>query len=97
MGRADQSKSNKTLATTVGADGSINFDAIVKQGRNKQKQIATSHNAMVPKLDKLKDEVSLSALSHQHSCAIRSPLHMQVSQRGGLGSAAELRGAATSR
>ena len=62
MGRSDQSKSTKTLATTVGADGSINFDAIVKQGRNKDKHIATTHNAMVPKLDKLKDEVSSSPL-----------------------------------
>ena len=78
MGRSDQSKSNKTLATTVGADGSINFDAIVKQGRNKEKHIATSHNAMVPKLDKLKDEVSPSAFRHWRSCAVHSPLHMHV-------------------
>ena len=59
MGKKDQNSSNKTLATTVGADGNINFDAIVKQGRNKDKHIATSHNAMVPKLDNLKDEVRL--------------------------------------
>ena len=57
MGKSEQ-KSTKTLATTVGADGNINFDAIVKQGRNKDKHIASSHGAMVPKLEKLKDEVS---------------------------------------
>lgn len=74
MGRSDQSKSTKTLATTVGADGSINFDAIVKQGRNKDKHIATTHNAMVPKLDKLKDEVKFSLLRHQQSCGAHSPL-----------------------
>lgn len=59
MGKKDQNSSNKMLATTVGADGNINFDAIVKQGRNKDKHIATSHNSMVPKLDNLKDEVRL--------------------------------------
>lgn len=59
MGKSDQKKSTKTLATTVGADGNINFDAIVKQGRNKDKYIASDHNAMVPKLDKLKDTVRL--------------------------------------
>ena len=59
MGKSDQKSSTKTLATTVGADGNINFDAIVKQGRNKDKHIASSHDAMVPKLDKLKDNVSL--------------------------------------
>ena len=74
MGRSDQSKSNKTLATTVGADGSINFDAIVKQGRNKDKHIATTHNAMVPKLDKLKDEVR-PCLRHWHPCGACSPPH----------------------
>ncbi|CAL5230031.1 g13476 [Coccomyxa viridis] len=57
MGKSDQKSGTKTLATTVGADGNINFDAIVKQGRNKDKHIASSHNAMVPKLDKLKDNM----------------------------------------
>ena len=58
MGKSEQ-KSTRTLATTVGADGNINFDAIVKQGRNKDKHIASSQSAMVPKLDKLKDDVSI--------------------------------------
>jgi len=55
MGKPDQSKSSKTLAVTVGANGAIKYDAIVKQGRNKDKHIASTHDAMVPKLDKLKD------------------------------------------
>ena len=46
---------SKTLAVTVGADGGVNYDAIVKQGGNKNKWIASTHGAMVPKLDKLKD------------------------------------------
>ena len=47
--------SNKTLAITVGADGEVNYDAIVKQGRNRDKWVASTQGAMVPKLDKLKD------------------------------------------
>ena len=46
---------NKTLAITVGADGEVNYDAIVKQGRNRDKWVASTQGAMVPKLDKLKD------------------------------------------
>jgi SNW domain-containing protein 1 len=46
---------SKTLAVTVGADGGVNYDAIVKQGGNKNKWIASTHGAMVPKLDQLKD------------------------------------------
>lgn len=73
MGKTDQKKGSKTLATTVGADGNVNFDAIVKQGNNKTKFIASDHNAMVPKLDKLKDTVSCSSMpvlvmSCVHSC-----------------------------
>ena len=81
MGKSDQKSSTKTLATTVGADGNINFDAIVKQGRNKDKHIASSHSAMVPKLDKLKDDVRLlSRISTQSSMhLLASPqLPMQI-------------------
>ena len=73
MGKSDQKSSTKTLATTVGADGNINFDAIVKQGRNKDKHIASSHNAMVPKLDKLKDNVSLLSSHHIFLQALSFP------------------------
>ena len=59
MGKADRPSSDSTLAVTVGADGNINYDAIVKQGRNKDKYIATTHDAMVPKVDRLKDGVRL--------------------------------------
>ena len=59
MGRQDKPRSDSTLAVTVGADGNVNYDAIVKQGRNKDKYIATTHDAMVPKLDRLKDVRSL--------------------------------------
>lgn len=59
MGKADRPSSDSTLAVTVGADGNVNYDAIVKQGRNKDKYIATTHDAMVPKVDRLKDGVCL--------------------------------------
>lgn len=72
MGKSDQKSSTKTLATTVGADGNINFDAIVKQGRNKDKHIASSHNAMVPKLDKLKDDVSLLLVHREQDLLLPS-------------------------
>ncbi|EIE21068.1 hypothetical protein COCSUDRAFT_54108 [Coccomyxa subellipsoidea C-169] len=57
MGRQDKPRSDSTLAVTVGADGNVNYDAIVKQGRNKDKYIASTHDAMVPKLDRLKDSL----------------------------------------
>ena len=47
----------------------VQMDAIVKQGRNKDKHIATTHNAMVPKLDKLKDEVSRP----RHCASLKGP------------------------
>lgn len=80
MGRQDKPRSDSTLAVTVGADGNVNYDAIVKQGRNKDKYIATTHDAMVPKLDRLKDVRSLptylwlvlpeTSLLHFHSEAL---------------------------
>lgn len=72
MGRQDKPRSDSTLAVTVGADGNVNYDAIVKQGRNKDKYIATTHDAMVPKLDRLKDVRSLPTYLSGLSCTFRN-------------------------
>ena len=59
MGRKDKAaKAGGTLAMTVGASGGASYDAIVKQGANRDKWVASDHSALVPKLDSLKDEVS---------------------------------------
>lgn len=52
MGRKDAGSNNKTLAVTLGNDGNIKYDAILHQGRNKDKIIASEHSALVPKIDK---------------------------------------------
>lgn len=57
MGRPDKDdKGVKTLAVTINAEGELNFDAIVKQGQNRDKTVHASHKALVPKVDKLKPE-----------------------------------------
>ena len=69
--KSGAASSSKTLAITVGADGEVNYDAIVKQGRNRDKWVASTQGAMVPKLDKLKDVRSpgLSRTStNKHPC-----------------------------
>jgi len=58
MGRKDKRgvSGEQTLALTVGEGGGINYDALIRQGKNRDKWIATEHSAMVPKIDQLKDE-----------------------------------------
>ena len=57
MGRPGKSggssRNEQTLALTVNAQGDVNYDAIVTQGANRSKWIATGHKALVPKLEKL--------------------------------------------
>ncbi len=50
-------KSSQTLALTLNADGDINYDALVRQGENRNKIVATGHKAIVPKLDQLNAEM----------------------------------------
>jgi len=58
MGRKDKAASTGgTLALAVGPSGGASYDAIVKQGANRDKWVASDHSALVPKLDSLKDEV----------------------------------------
>jgi SNW domain-containing protein 1 len=47
----------QTLALTVDGEGDINYDAVLKQGRNANKNIASTHKALIPKLDMLNDDV----------------------------------------
>lgn len=54
MGRPDrESGAGKTLCVTVDADGEVNYDAIVRQGSNRDKIVASSHADMLPKVDAL--------------------------------------------
>ena len=53
MGKKDGAKSSSTLATTLNAQGGINYDSILRQGKNRDKLIASDHSAMVPKVDKV--------------------------------------------
>lgn len=55
MGRPDATKSGKTLAVGVDADGKIAYDAIVKQGANRDKIVYSDHKALVPKIDELSE------------------------------------------
>ena len=70
MGRPDKAGKGGagTLAVTVGSDGGINYDAVVKQGRNRDKVVAATHGAMVPKLDRLTDGVCCPAELPLDSC-----------------------------
>lgn len=56
MGKAG-AKSSQQLAVTLSADGKINYDAILKQGANKDRVVHSEHGALVPKVDRLSKEV----------------------------------------
>ncbi len=62
MGRPGQKagggKGDQTLALTVNAEGEVNYDAVVKQGKLAQKWVASTHGALVPKVDQLNPDVS---------------------------------------
>ena len=50
------------VAVTVKEDGSVDYSAIVKQGANAKKVVHTGHNALVPKLHDMTEEVRGAAL-----------------------------------
>ena len=62
MGKPDAAKGGKTLALSVDEDGQVSYDAILRQGKNRDKIIASSHKALVPKVDLLDPAVSLAWL-----------------------------------
>lgn len=51
-------KAGQTLALTVNAEGEVQYDAVLKQSKNAQKWIASTHSALVPKVDQLGADVS---------------------------------------
>ena len=51
-------KSSQTLALTLNSDGDVNYDALVRQGENRNKIVATGHKAIVPKLDQLNADIT---------------------------------------
>lgn len=61
MGRPDKQgqtgRSSQTLALTVNADGDVNYDAIVRQGKNRNTLVASTYSALVPKLEKLNSDM----------------------------------------
>jgi len=58
MGRPDSIRSSKqTLAVGMHSDGTVAYDAIVKQGSNRNKTVHAEHGALLPKVDRLSREV----------------------------------------
>ncbi|GIL60468.1 hypothetical protein Vafri_15027 [Volvox africanus] len=56
MGKGSGSKGSQQLAVTLNADGQINYDAVVKQGSNRDRIVHSDHGALVPKVDRLSKE-----------------------------------------
>ncbi|GFR53009.1 hypothetical protein Agub_g15700 [Astrephomene gubernaculifera] len=56
MGKGSGGRGNQQLAVTLNADGQINYDAIVKQGSNRDRVVHSDHSALVPKVDRLSKE-----------------------------------------
>jgi SNW domain-containing protein 1 len=72
-------RSSQTLALTLNAEGDINYDALVRQGENRNKIVASGHKAIVPKLDQLnadmpkpdEEEVEATAKATAAALALR--------------------------
>lgn len=59
MGRPSaKAEKSQTLAVTVGSLGETNFDAVVKQGKNSNKIVYSSHQDLLPKIDEIEKEVN---------------------------------------
>lgn len=56
MGKGDD-KSSGTLAATLGANGQVNYDAILKQSKLSERDVTSDHGALVPKLDAINKNV----------------------------------------
>jgi SNW domain-containing protein 1 len=65
MGKGTGSKGNQQLAVTLNADGQINYDAVVKQGSNRDRVVHSDHGALVPKVDRLSKEVRAQCVGHK--------------------------------
>lgn len=58
MGRDSQAQGSKQLAVSLGSDGQLNYDAIVKQGANRGRVVHGDHLALIPKIDRMSVDVS---------------------------------------
>lgn len=69
MGKGD-GKGQGTVALTLSSDGTVNYDAILKQSKLSDKNVTSSHNALVPKLDDINKGVRCSFLQLRNAvCA----------------------------
>lgn len=57
MGKGDD-RSRGTLAATLGSDGQVNYDTILKQSKLAERNVTSQHGALVPKLDDINKNVS---------------------------------------
>ena len=61
-GVGSSSGRDTTLAVTVNAEGDVNYDSILRQGRNKDKIIYSDHKSLVPKVDALREVTYLPVM-----------------------------------
>jgi len=54
LGMGKTKEVSKTLAVTIDGKGEVNYDAVVKQGQNRDKIVFSRHSDIVPKLDEMK-------------------------------------------
>ncbi|GAB4821948.1 hypothetical protein N2152v2_008994 [Parachlorella kessleri] len=91
MGRPGQragglgGKGDQTLALTVNAEGEVNYDAIVKQGKLAQKWVASTHGALVPKVDQLNpdalarpDEEAIEETAKETAAALQRMVEKKI-------------------
>lgn len=57
MGRPDQARGKQTLALSINSEGKVAYDALLKQGGNRNKVVHSEHRALIPKVDRLSAEV----------------------------------------
>ncbi|KAL6770561.1 hypothetical protein ACKKBF_B31765 [Auxenochlorella protothecoides x Auxenochlorella symbiontica] len=83
MGRPNQrpggaGRTDQTVALSVNAEGEVNYDAVVRQGKDAQKWVATTHAALVPKLEQLNsdmprpDEEEVEAAAKETAAALQA-------------------------
>ena len=56
MGKGED-RSTGTLAATVGSNGQVNYDAILKQSKLSERNVTSDHGALIPKLDAINKNV----------------------------------------
>ena len=69
QGGAGGASAGSIVPVSVDAEGKVDYGAIVRQGANASKTVATTHNALVPKLHTLQAEVRRPPALLHHGCA----------------------------